>query len=187
MLDSTEPSTNELLTSLVDDEIIGLQFVNLRDGEVIPPEETYPNLQLTFGAVLVSFFSGRVVEFYNEVSDTARLTVDETGAFTPFRAHAPWKVSAINTARGDISPIDAVSTLWSVYFQFSQGERPLCICLGDLTEAGILTYMPDSICVITDAQVAAHYRIPRVPGDARGIHLAPPRPCSPTRITTLHS
>ena len=172
MTGSVEWAAEEVLSSLVGDEVIDIRFLYPRLGIIVPANEIYPDLQLTFGAVLVSFSSGRVVEFYNQVSEVERLTVEIAEDFIAHPVDPPRRVSSVNTAIGLVSPLEPIRTLWSVYFDFEDHGRPLCVCLGDTTERGLPTYLPDSICVITSHQIAASYTIRNVDGTAVGVGLA---------------
>ena len=173
LIDDRAPDTDALLSSLPGEDIVGWKYLNTRDNRIVPAEEIHPDLELTFGAVLVALGSGTVVRFYNEISFVERLTVEPGPRSFWSSDFNPRRVSTVSVARERISIVSASPSLWSVYFEFNNDDSPLCICLGDATDSGQPRYLPDSICVITDPQVASHYSIPDVPGNARGIHLAP--------------
>ncbi|MDS1115770.1 hypothetical protein RD149_18640 [Gordonia westfalica] len=150
--------------------VTGLSCFEWETREPSSFNEKGPSLLETYWPVRIHFDDSKCLQFYSEVSNTVRLTVEEVEETYPPTVAVGGTVASVRAAIGEVSLLEVKDTPWAAGFVLDHGQF-LGVALGETAFGDTIDFIPDSFVVISDRRIATSYSADGSPDGAWGQEL----------------
>ncbi len=154
MIDDFDRQNLQKLKMAIGRTVTGLSGFELETREPSSFAEKGPSLLETYWPVRIHFDDSQCLEFYSEVSNAVRLTVEEVEETYPPTVVVSGTVASDRAAIGEVSLLEVKNTPWASGFVLDHGQF-LGVALGETAFGDTIDFIPDSFVVISDRRIAA--------------------------------